>query len=134
MNSVILIGRLVADPKSQSGASGKPFCRFRLAVDKPKKEDGADFITCVTFGRQAETLDAYKRKGDQIGVQGRITTGSYTNKEGQKVYTTEVIAERVEFLTNGNSGGASDSRPEEDRYREPEDYHGYEAADDDIPF
>jgi single-strand DNA-binding protein len=105
MNSVVLIGRLARDPElSYTSNSQTPMCRFTLAVDRPRRngEDaGADFLRVVVFGRQAETCDRYLSKGRQAAVHGRIETGSYKNREGVTVYTTDIIADRVEFLGGG---------------------------------
>ena len=107
MNSVVLIGRLARDPElSYTSNSQTPMCRFTLAVDRPRRngEDaGADFLRVVVFGRQAETCDRYLSKGRQAAVHGRIETGSYKNREGVTVYTTDIIADRVEFLGGGQN-------------------------------
>ena len=112
MNSVVLIGRLARDPElSYTANTQTAMCRFTIAVDRPRRQgedQGADFIRVTVFGRQAETCDRYLSKGRQAAVQGRIQTGSYKNREGVTVYTTEVIADRVEFLGSGQGGqGAS---------------------------
>jgi single-strand DNA-binding protein len=114
MNKVILMGRLTRDPEVRyGGANNSAVARFSLAVDRRFKRDGdeqtADFINCVAFGKTAEFLEKYARKGTKFVVEGRIQTGSYTNKEGQKVYTTDVVCENVEFAESKNSqsnGGA----------------------------
>ena len=103
MNKVILMGRLTRDPEvrySQGGENPLAIARFTLAVDRRFKRDGeatADFINCVSFGKTAEFAERYFHKGIRITVCGRIQTGSYTNREGQKVYTTEVVVEEQEF-------------------------------------
>lgn len=114
MNRVILMGRLTRDPNisySQSG-DNMAIARFTLAVDRRgrRQENGsdqptADFIGCVCFGKQAEFAEKYLRQGIKIAVTGRIQTGSYTNKEGQKVYTTDVILDDIEFAESKSSGG-----------------------------
>lgn len=98
MNKVILVGRLTKDPESRYTAGDNPLCitTYTLAVDRKKKGE-ADFIKCKAFGRQGEFADKYFKKGLRISVAGRIETGSYTNREGQKVYTTEVAIEDQEF-------------------------------------
>ena len=114
MNKVILMGRLTRDPEVRyGGANNSAVARFSLAVDRRFKREGdeqtADFINCVAFGKTAEFLEKYARKGTKFVVEGRIQTGSYTNKEGQKVYTTDVVCENVEFAESKNSqsnGGA----------------------------
>ena len=99
MNSAILCGRLTKDPDIKS-TEKSTVARFTLAVDRRIKAEGqpeADFIPCVAFGKTAEFIDKYFHKGMKMLLDGRIQTGSYTNKEGAKVYTTDVIAESVEF-------------------------------------
>ena len=91
MNKVVLIGRMVADPELRFAAgSGMAISRFRVAVNRRKKEDGADFINCVSFGKTAETISQYLTKGRQIAVIGSIRTGSYDAQDGTKRYTTDV--------------------------------------------
>lgn len=106
MNTVCLIGRLCANPEVSYTQSQMAICRFTLAVDRPRSKDGeqtADFIRITVWDRQAENCGRYLAKGRQVAVQGRIQTGSYTNREGQKVYTTDVVANNVEFLGSANS-------------------------------
>lgn len=101
MNNVILIGRLTKDPEIRYTQDGMAIANFNLAIDRPPKKDGtkeADFPKVIVFGKQAENCGKFLAKGMLAGMQGRIQTGSYTNKNGDKVYTTEVVAERVEFL------------------------------------
>jgi single-strand DNA-binding protein len=113
MNRVVLMGRLTRDPEVRySNNSEQPLAiaRFSLAVDRRfnrNNSDGqtADFINCVSFGKTAEFAEKYLHKGTKVCLDGRIQTGSYTNKEGQKVYTTEVVAENVEFAESKNAGG-----------------------------
>lgn len=105
MNKVILMGRCVRDPEvrySQNGdGSSTGVARYTLAIDRRFKREGdsqtADFISCVAFGKQCEFAEKYLLKGTKVVVEGRIQTGSYTNKDGQKVYTTDVIIEHHEF-------------------------------------
>lgn len=100
MNKVILMGRLTKDPDGRATQDGKAITRFTLAVDRRYKRDGepnADFIGCVAFSKTAEFIDKYFSKGMKIAVTGRIQTGSYTNKEGKKVYTEDVVVEEAEF-------------------------------------
>lgn len=112
MNKVILMGRLTRDPEVRysQGESATAVARYTLAVDRRFKRDNdqqtADFIGCVAFGRSAEFAEKYLRKGTKIAITGRIQTGSYTNQEGQKVYTTDVVVEDQEFA---ESKAASDS-------------------------
>ena len=100
MNKVMLIGRLVRDPDIKTSQSGVVVARYTLAVDRRFKKDGeqtADFIGCIAFGKTAEFAEKYFTKGIKIAVVGRIQTGSYENKDGQKVYTTDVVVEENEF-------------------------------------
>ena len=102
MNKAILIGRIVRDPEVRYTQGDKPMCiaRYTLAVDRRFKRQGdatADFIPCVCFGKTAEFIEKYAKKGTKLAVSGRITTGSYTNRDGQKVYTTEVTVEEQDF-------------------------------------
>ena len=113
MNKVILMGRLTRDPEVRysAGDNAMAIARFSLAVDRRRRansadEQTADFINCVTFGRQAEFAEKYLRKGTKLLVTGRIQTGSYTNKDGVKVYTTDVVVEEQEFA---ESKGSSDN-------------------------
>lgn len=116
MNKVMLIGRLTRDPDIRYTQADEPMCvaRYTLAVDrKSRKEDGkqsADFISCVAFGKSGEFVEKYLWKGQKIAIAGRIQTGSYTNREGQKVYTTDVVAEEHEFA---ESKAARDEQPQE---------------------
>ena len=115
MNKVILMGRLTRDPEVRysAGENALAIARYTLAVDRRFRRDGeatADFISCVSFGRTAEFAEKYFRQGLKIIVSGRIQTGSYTNRDGQKVYTTEVVVEEQEFAESknaesGNAGG-----------------------------
>ena len=114
MNKVILMGRLVKNPEVRQDASGAiSMARYTLAVDRirTKKDDdpGADFINCVVFGKSAEFAKNYLRKGTKLVIEGRIQTGSYTNKNGQKVYTTDVVIDRQEFAESKAAGGATNS-------------------------
>lgn len=113
MNKVILIGRLTRDPEVRysQGDTSTAVARFTLAVDRRFRRAGeqseADFIGCVAFGKQAEFVEKYFKQGMKMVLSGRIQTGSYTNKEGQKVYTTDVIAEDIEFAESKASSEAS---------------------------
>lgn len=115
MNKVILIGRLTRDPEVRysQGEQSTAVARYTLAVDRRFRREGdqqtADFIGCVAFGRQGEFAEKYLRKGIKIAITGRIQTGSYTNRDGQKVYTTDVVVEEQEFAeskaASENNGG-----------------------------
>lgn len=121
MNKVILMGRLTRDPEVRygTGENSTAVARYTIAVDRRFKRDGeqnADFIGCVAFGRNAEFAEKYLRQGTKIVLTGRIQTGSYTNRDGQKVYTTDIVVEEQEFAeskaaTAGNGGQNNYSRP-----------------------
>lgn len=121
MNKVILVGRLTRDPEVRytQGENSMAITRYTLAVDRRFKRDGeptADFINCVVFGKAAEFAEKYFRQGLRVSVSGRITTGNYTNKDGVKVYTTEVTVEEQEFAeskaeSESNKGANSQSTP-----------------------
>ena len=112
MNRVILMGRLTRDAEVRysQGDSQSALARFTIAVDRRFKRDGdaqtADFISCVAFGKTAEFFERVGRKGTKFAIEGRIQTGSYTNKDGQKVYTTEVVADEIEFAESKNSSSS----------------------------
>ena len=118
MNKVILMGRLTRNPdiRYSQGQGGDQMCiaRYTLAVDRrfarrgqDSNEQSADFIGCVAFGKQGEFAEKYLKQGTKIAITGRIQTGSYTNKEGQKVYTTDVVVEEQEFAESKNAGSGS---------------------------
>ncbi len=107
MNSVTLHGRLSRDPEMRTTQTGKAFARFYVAVDRMTKEKAADFIPCTAWGQTAELIAKYFNKGKEILLEGRIQTGSYTDKEGNKRYTTDVVANRIEFC--GSKGGNSNN-------------------------
>ncbi len=141
MNRVILIGRLTRDPEVRysQGEQATAYARYTLAVDRrfsrSNAGDGqqtADFISCVAFGRSAEFAERYLRKGMKIAVTGRIQTGSYTNRDGQKVYTTDVVVEDHEFVESKNAS-AQNADSYSDRYPDrfaPADRPSPAAADD----
>ena len=114
MNKVILMGRLTRDPEIRysQGERSTAVARYSLAVNRTFKRDGepdADFINCVAFGRQAEFAEKYFHKGIRIVITGRIQTGSYTNQNGEKVYTTDVIVEEQEFAESKNASQAQNN-------------------------
>ena len=118
MNKVILSGRLVADPEVRytQGENSMAIARYRLASDRRFKREGeptADFIPCVAFGKTGEFAEKYLRKGTKILVTGRIQTGSYTNNEGQKVYTTDIVVDEHEFCES-KSNEAGTTHPQAD--------------------
>ena len=130
MNNVVLIGRLTKDPELAYGGQNSDIavCRFTLAVDRPTQDKAADFIRIVVFRKQAENAKQYLSKGRQCAVEGRIQTGSYKDREGKTVYTTDVVANRVEFLTKPNSG----SHQEEQGSESVTD--AFIEVDEDLPF
>jgi single-strand DNA-binding protein len=106
MNRVVLIGRLTKDPELRFAAgSGTGVSRFTIAINRQFKKDETDFINCVAFGKTAETISQYLRKGRQIAVTGSIRTGSYDAKDGTKRYTTDVAVESFEFIGNKEDSG-----------------------------
>ena len=142
MNSVVLIGRLTRDPEVRyTSGTQMAVCTFTIAIDRPVRAGGekqTDFPRVTVFGKQAENCERFLAKGRLVGVQGRIQTGSYTNKDGATVYTTDVVADRVEFLEWGDRNerqaarpAAQSSAPEGGFDAAPE---GFSAIDEDIPF
>ena len=97
MNQVVLVGRTTKDIELKYSQNQTAIARFSIAIDRGK-DKGTDFINCIAFGRTAENMEKYVKKGDQVALHGHISTGSYTNKQGQKVYTTDIIADSVEFI------------------------------------
>lgn len=112
MNQCQLIGRLVKDPELRYSPGGTPVVKFTLAINR-QNNDEADFISCVAFNKLAENLANYQKKGNRIAVTGRIQTGSYENQQGQKIYTTDVIVNSIEFLDyrSENAQNGSNSAP-----------------------
>lgn len=140
MNKVILMGRLTRDPDiryTQPNSAQEQTCiaRYSLAVNRRFNRDGeqkADFISCVAFGRQAEFAEKYLRKGIKIALTGRIQTGSYTNRDGQKVYTTDVVVEEQEFAESKAAGQITQQNPapvSEDGFMEIPD-----GLEEELPF
>lgn len=139
MNKVILMGRLTRDPEVRYSQGDTPtaIARYTLAVDRRTRKDGeasADFISCVAFGKSAEFAEKYLRKGTKLVVTGRIQTGSYTNKDGAKVYTTDVVVEDQEFAeskaaASGNQEGNSQPAASGDGFMNIP-----EGMDEELPF
>ena len=140
MNKVILMGRLTRDPDiryTQPNSAQEQTCiaRYSLAVNRRFNRDGeqkADFISCVAFGRQAEFAEKYLRKGTKIVLAGRIQTGSYTNRDGQKVYTTDVVVEEQDFAESKAAGQITQQNPapvSEDGFMEIPD-----GLEEELPF
>lgn len=134
MNKVMLMGRLTKDPniRYSQGENNLAIARYTLAVDRRFKKESdqtADFISCVAFGKQAEFAEKYLKQGIKIAITGRIQTGSYTNKDGVKVYTTDIVVEEQEFA---ESKGSSDPQPA------PADSDGFmkipDGIEDELPF
>lgn len=122
MNSVNLVGRLTRDPEVRYTTDSMAVARFSIAIDRPNKDE-TDYPNIVCFGRTAENVERFIKKGKRVGIVGRIQTGSYTNKDGVKVYTTEVVANNVEFLDN------ADKTFEQQEITKP-----FEEMDEDVPF
>jgi single-strand DNA-binding protein len=144
MNLVVLTGRLVRDPELKYGQSGMAYCKFTLAVNRMRKDDPADFISCAAFGKTAELIGEYLRKGNNTGVQGRIQTSTF-EVNGEKRYRTEVIVDRIEFLESRSSSANSfesdsNSKPKttnsynQPKYTEPKQSGVVEEEDDEFPF
>ena len=134
MNSVVLIGRLTRDPEVRyTAATQMAVATFTLAINRPVTKDGkkeADFPRITVFGKQAENCEKYLAKGRLCGVQGRLQTGSYQNKDGATVYTTDVVADRVEFLEWGD-------KPQRAQYNgsvQEEMPDSFQEIDEDVPF
>lgn len=142
MNSVQLTGRLTRDPEVRYTDGGLSVARFTLAVDRRfKQEDGpsADFIRCVAFGKTAEFIEKYFSQGRKMDLNGRIQTGSYTNQEGQKVYTTDIVVESAEFGESKTAANRNGSGQGSKGIPEPQDaYGGFmhipDDAGEELPF
>jgi single-strand DNA-binding protein len=135
MNNVVLIGRLTKDPELKYiPQSETAVANFTLAVDRPlAKEKTADFIRIVAFGKTAELCERFLTKGRLVGIQGRIQTGSYKTQSGETRYTTEVYADRVEFLDRGDKSASGDP-VQKPAPQVPEGFQALDEDDDDIPF
>lgn len=129
MNKVVLIGRLARDPETRYTQDQKAVTRFTLAVNRIRKDDPADFISCVAFGTTAQLIERYVKKGNRLAVEGHINTGSY-EKDGRKIYTTDVIVDRMEFISSLKE---TDSAQPDAPAQTPEQA-GFAAMDDDILF
>lgn len=148
MNKVILMGRLTRDPEVRyyQGENATAIARFTLAVDRRIKRDNeasVDYINCVSFGRSAEFAEKYFHKGTKIVIAGRIQTGNYTNKDGQKVYTTDIVIEEQDFAeskaasqqnNSGNTKNTSNSRQTQQPNQQTSSDGFMSADDDDLPF
>mgnify|MGYP004533984021 FL=1 len=154
MNKAILIGRLTRDPELRTTPTGRNVCQFSVAVNRTftnaNGEREADFINCVVWDKQAENLSKYQKKGNQIAVDGRIQTRNYDDKDGKRVYVTEILATNISFLDakgTSNGGGSFNNMPEppmEDNSnattvsvdKDPFEAFGdsIEISDNDLPF
>ncbi|MCR5774502.1 MAG: single-stranded DNA-binding protein [Lachnospiraceae bacterium] len=156
MNKAILVGRLTRDPNVRYSQGENPMCiaRFTLAVDRRRSRDSqdgqtADFISCVAFGKTGEFVEKYAHKGTKFDIVGRIQTGSYQNKEGQTVYTTDVVVEEIEFgeskssasangvTTQSGGSGSSNRQSESKEQPQPADdsfMNVPDEIDDELPF
>lgn len=133
MNKVVLMGRLTRDIEVRYSTGENPMAvaRYTLAVPRKFKREGeadADFISCVAFGKAAEFAEKYFRQGTKIVVTGRIQTGSYTNKEGQKVYTTDVIIEEQEFAESKSASEANSGGRHSDEHQSGQSSSGYRSS------
>ena len=130
INNVVLAGRVTKDIELKVTPTGKSVCSFSLAVERKFVQNGekvTDFINCQLWGKSAETLEKYVKKGMMIGVEGRIQTRKYTNQQGQTVYVTEVVADSFSFLEKKQSN-------DQPQFNDFENYGGFEVNDDDLPF
>ena len=159
INTVILLGRLTADPELKTSASGISYCRFTVAVDRPTRqgeEKKADFISCLAWRQTAEFISKWFTKGQMIAVEGSIQTGSYTNRDGARVYTTDVLVSKASFTGNRSDGGAQQNaqpniqppaqpapaaapnanrqQPRQNYSQGTPDAYMYPPYDDDLPF
>ena len=134
MNNVVLVGRLTKEVEVRyAPATQMAVARFSVAVDRAGKDKGADFISCVAFGKTAELMEKYTGKGLRVTLQGHIQTGSYDRKDGTKVYTTDVVADRVEFIDWAGQQN-SNSQTEANYSRVEEMPDSFEAIEEDVPF
>lgn len=137
MNKIILIGRLTRDPEIRysTNDNNTAIARYTLAVNRPFRKNGeqqTDFLPCIAFGKTAEFAEKYLAKGMRVAVEGRIQTGSYTNQEGQKIYTTDVVVERQEFLEKRADNGQQspdNANNYDDRFMDIPD-----GIDEELPF
>ena len=137
MNKVIIIGRNTRDIELKTTTSGTSAVEFSVAVNRAFKnangERECDFFNCVAFSKLAETISKYVKKGDQLGVEGRLQTRNYTNREGKKIYVTEIIVENVEFLQT-----KKEQNPNQPKFAEADPFSGAKfeelSPDEDLPF
>ena len=138
MNSVQLTGRLTRDPEVRYTDGGLSIARFTLAVNRRFKQEGspdADFIRCVAFGKTAEFIEKYFSQGRKMDLNGRIQTGSYTNQEGQKVYTTDIVVENVEFGESKGSGTSGGTQRQDPATADSDGFMNIpDGIDEELPF
>nr|DAV42064.1 MAG TPA: Single strand binding protein [Caudoviricetes sp.] len=130
INNVVLAGRITKDIELKVTQTGKSVCSFSLAVERKFAQNGekiTDFINCQLWGKSAETLEKYGKKGMMIGIEGRIQTRKYTNQQGQTVYVTEVVADSFSFLEKKQSN-------DQPQFNDYTSFGGLEVTDDDLPF
>ncbi|MET4563350.1 single-strand DNA-binding protein [Lysinibacillus parviboronicapiens] len=148
INRVVLIGRLTKDPELKYSPNGIASCRFTVAVNRTFSKEGeekqADFIQCVAWRKQAENLANFMKKGNLIGLEGKIQTGSYEGQDGKKIYTTDVVADSIQFLEPKNNTGSSQGAPNyqsstnhqtaQQNYNDPFSGKSTTVNSDDLPF
>lgn len=144
MNKVILMGRLTRDPEARysNGENATAVAHYTLAVDRRFKREGdeqtADFIRCVCFGKSAEFAEGHLKQGTKIVVSGRIQTGSYTNKEGQRVYTTDIVVEEQEFAESRRAASQNGNDQNEETPPPYTDKDGFmnipDGLEEELPF
>lgn len=138
LNRVVLVGRLTKDPEFRTTPSGVDVSTFTLAVNRNfKSKDGeqqADFINCVVFRKQAENVKNFLSKGSLVGVDGRMQSRSYENKEGQRVYVTEVVCDNVQFLEPKNNGQSNNQPKQQQGQAQDNPFDNASIDDDDLPF
>ncbi len=149
INRVVLVGRLTKDPELRYTSSNIAYTRFTVAINRPYSnasgDKEADFIQCVAWRRQAETVARYVNKGSLVGVEGRIQTGYYDDKDGVRKYTTDIVCDSVQFLEPKGDSSNSDYEPDEPRGYEPNNYNDrnvekkqstpkIDVSEDDLPF
>ena len=133
INIVILTGRTTKDPELKYSASGSAYCKFTIAVNRMKKEDGADFIFCTAFGKTAELIGEYVRKGHQIGVQGRLQQETY-EKDGASQSKTGVTVDKIEFLEGKDKSESTQEKPKSNKVNPKPDLDLGEVKTEEVNF
>lgn len=134
MNNCIFMGRIAKELELKTSKTGMAILKFPLAVSRMKKDEPADFLSMIAFGKTAETIVTYLRKGDQILLNTHVQTGSYENKEGIKVYTTDFIIDRFEFVGGGNKGNNAGAENLKQLLKDNDELVAEEYDADEIPF